>query len=435
TALNGPDGYIPLYLSLFTIGNLCFPLDVFCLDVFELFYCHFSLLNPFGVSRVTTFIVACKTYGGVSTMPFFRSFLNIGPAGHWLTFQKWPGHGIHQIFDNFMTNIPIWKSEFIFVKETLIFDARSALITYFCHGLGTFAYPTEPFDEVLRSHLACHTFKAQTFLEPILYLAGLEGATLIKLSAAASSSKHESKKRKQEGPKRTSTRGSVPPPTATAPKGIRKHSRFPRIFFSHNVLSSLHCPILKCKLDSLCLHDLANVYDIHALQLAVVRNMLKNESRVVSSDYSKLKDDFIFLRSKNILLERKMSKLEDKLSKAQKSQDVEGSQVVKSLTLENAWIFKELSTLQERLSQRCQDLEAERDFLLSNESEEITDLSLKLKIADLKRVELVRDLIPLAVKKLFASEHFNRALGDLEQKSITYGRSHALDEVHDMGDS
>ncbi|GJZ89828.1 hypothetical protein Tco_0661755, partial [Tanacetum coccineum] len=39
----------------------------------------------------------------------------------------------------------------------------------------------------------------------------------------------------------------------------------------------------------------------------------------------------------------------------------------------------------------CQDLEAERDFLLSKESEEITTLSSKLKAADLEKVEQALD--------------------------------------------
>ncbi|GJY58045.1 hypothetical protein Tco_0457937 [Tanacetum coccineum] len=85
TTLDAPEGYIPLYLSLFSIGNLCFPLNDFCLDVFEFFRCHFPLLNPFRVARVTTFAVSCKAYGGEATMPFFRAFLTLGPAGDWLT--------------------------------------------------------------------------------------------------------------------------------------------------------------------------------------------------------------------------------------------------------------------------------------------------------------------------------------------------------------
>ncbi|GJR96592.1 hypothetical protein Tco_0268766 [Tanacetum coccineum] len=268
-------------------------------------------------------------------------------------------------------------SEFIFVKETLISNAHPALITDFHHGVGTFSYPypTEPFDEVLRSRLAHHTFEAQNFPDPIFYLAGLtsqpidvsspslavvrdgpleqdvsvfeglkkkrsitatleEGSTVIKLSDAVVSLKHESKKRKQEGSRR-----SVPPP--------------------------------------------------------------------------------LFLPLK----------------------DVEGSQVVKSLKFENARNTEELSTLQEvaaydevsrknlskevdelrpslkeveRLSQRCRDLEAERDNMLSKESglhKEIAALSSKLKLANIEKVELIKDFLSLAFKKL------------------------ALNEVHGLGDS
>ncbi|GJT80288.1 hypothetical protein Tco_1054630 [Tanacetum coccineum] len=382
-----------------------------------------------------------------------------------------------------MTNIPNWKSELIFVKETLISDAHPALITDFHHGHGTFAYPypTDPFDEVLWSRLARHTFEAQTFLEPILYLAGLpstwehalsnpsilvdgegmkpgqtptlfvrrtgqpinvgspsvdrlkvvddnnlsskkkcsitaaleEGATVIKLSATASSSKHESKKRKQEVPRRTSVRGRVPPPPSNAPKGVGKH---PRVLARHMgefggwfrlSCSCLHYPPLKNGLDSLSLDDLANVYDIHALPLSLFGNMLMNECRVVSHAYSKLKDDVV-------------------------DASVENSR--KMLSGELARLLSSANEA-ERLGQICRDLEAKRDFLLLNESEEIVALSTKLNIVDLERIELVRDHLPLAVKKLFASKHFNRALGDLQQKASTYGRSQALDEVHGLGDS
>ncbi|GJX44984.1 hypothetical protein Tco_0261660 [Tanacetum coccineum] len=96
TALDAPEGYIPMYLSLFTIGNLRLPLNDFCLNVFEFFKCHFPLLNPFGVARVTTFAVACKAYGEKATVPLFRSFLTLGTAGDWLMFQKSPGPSILQ---------------------------------------------------------------------------------------------------------------------------------------------------------------------------------------------------------------------------------------------------------------------------------------------------------------------------------------------------
>ncbi|GJU93409.1 hypothetical protein Tco_1318165 [Tanacetum coccineum] len=498
------------------------------------FDCHFPLLNPFGVARVTTFAVACKAYGGEPTLPIFRSLCTISLASDWLTFQKRSGPGIPQIFDSFMTNIPNWKSEFIFVKETPISDAHPTLITDFSHGFGTFTYPypTEPFDEILRSRIARHTFEAQTFSEPILYLASLasswkyapsahsifvdgeemsfknfmkkpgqtstfstrlanqhidvstpfvdhskaiddndhvessfvsknqdvagfelvlvgdspldqgaavaegskkrrsitaaleEGATVIKLAVVGSSSKHESKRRKQEGPRRTSSRGSVLALPSTAPKGVGKH---PRVLACH-LGSSEGSPYPFVP---------ASIYDVHALNLAVFGNILTNESVVVSRGYSKLKDEFVSLRSKNRLLEHEMSKPGDNLSKAQKNQDVEGSQIVKYLRSENSRILEELSILREvaifakdsrkklseelgrllpsvgeveRLGKKCKDLEAKKESLTSKESklcEEVAALSSKLLVADLERIKLVRDFLPLA----------------------------ALDEVHGLGGS
>ncbi|GJY80404.1 hypothetical protein Tco_0493155 [Tanacetum coccineum] len=70
--LDAPDGYIPMYLALFTIGNLRFPLNSFCLDAFEFF---------------------------IATMPLFRAFLTLGSVGDWLTFQKRHGPDIPTLFD------------------------------------------------------------------------------------------------------------------------------------------------------------------------------------------------------------------------------------------------------------------------------------------------------------------------------------------------
>nr|GEZ73620.1 hypothetical protein [Tanacetum cinerariifolium] len=90
---------------------------------FVLARCHFPLMNPFGVARVTTFAIACKAYGeGEPSLPLFRSLYNVGPV--------------------------------------------------------------EPFGEALRDRLTCHPFEAQTFLEAILYLAGLASSWKCALNAS-----------------------------------------------------------------------------------------------------------------------------------------------------------------------------------------------------------------------------------------------------------
>nr|GEY41547.1 copia protein [Tanacetum cinerariifolium] len=75
------------------------------------------------------------------------------------------------------------------------------------------------------------------------------------------------------------------------------------------------------KLGLLNFDELVVDYDVHAFQIAIARNMLTNESRILSS-------------------------LEDWLAKAQKNQDVKGSQTIKDLRSENARVFKEASMLQ-----------------------------------------------------------------------------------------
>ncbi|GJV89981.1 hypothetical protein Tco_1533919 [Tanacetum coccineum] len=223
---------------------------------------------------------------------------------------------------------------------------------------------------------------------------------------------------------------------ATVVRPVSKKKKFEDVeeaHAAHNVISSLHCPLLRDKLGFLTFDELVDVYDIHALQMAVVGNMLMNESRILSQGHSKLKNDL----------------------------DVEGSQVVKDLRLENALNLEEFSMLRrvatsskesrkklveevdglqsrlketENLVQRCQDLEHERDFLLKK-SEEVSVLTSQLEATKLEKSKLVKEFLPLAVKKLFESEHFNQALGDLQQKAIMFGRSQALDEMHGLGDS
>ncbi|GKG12719.1 hypothetical protein Tco_0346956, partial [Tanacetum coccineum] len=105
-----------------------------------------------------------------------------------------------------------------------------------------------------------------------------------------------------------------------------------------------------------------------------------------------------------------MSKLEGSLLNAQMNQDAEEDS------------HKKLS----------EELDGLRP---SVEEVERLALSSKFQTANLERAALVRDFLPLAIKKLFSSEHFNCALGDLQQKALTFGRLQALNKVHGLGSS
>nr|GEX85263.1 hypothetical protein [Tanacetum cinerariifolium] len=129
-----------------------------------------------------------------------------------------------------------------------------------------------------------------------------------------------SKKKKPEGSRQMSVRGSVLPLLVTAPKGVGKHPRVLARYIrnlasgsdslapdeahaAHNMIYGLHCPLLKDKLRFLTFDKLVDIYDIHALQIAVDGNMLINESRFLSQGHSKLKNDLVSLNSKKSLLE------------------------------------------------------------------------------------------------------------------------------------
>nr|GEY73807.1 hypothetical protein [Tanacetum cinerariifolium] len=214
-----------------------------------------------------------------------------------------------------MSNIPSWKSDFIFVKETLIFDLRLGLITDFRHGQGSFSYSylTEPFNKDLWNRLRRHTLEAQTFLEPIVYLAGLssseehalsnpsifvDGGRLVDQPVDVGSPSMEplwsivdneqvesSSLSKDKGvsgfelPLKRKLPCVSPPPT-TVPKGTGKHPRVLARFVrslangydsltpdveeahvAHNMISGLHCPLLKDKLRFLSFDELVDVFD------------------------------------------------------------------------------------------------------------------------------------------------------------------------------
>ncbi|GJU01018.1 HMG1/2-like protein [Tanacetum coccineum] len=71
TALDVPSGYVVLYISLYTVGNFRLPFDKFFLKVLDFFRCHISFLNLFGAVRLSSFAVACRTYGGELTLFLF----------------------------------------------------------------------------------------------------------------------------------------------------------------------------------------------------------------------------------------------------------------------------------------------------------------------------------------------------------------------------
>nr|GEY37455.1 hypothetical protein [Tanacetum cinerariifolium] len=86
TILDAPPGYIGLYTHCLSLANLLLPLHDFFCEVLQYFKVYISRLNPFGCSKLTTFIVMCKAYDYEPSVELFHGFFNLCKAGSWLTF-------------------------------------------------------------------------------------------------------------------------------------------------------------------------------------------------------------------------------------------------------------------------------------------------------------------------------------------------------------
>ncbi|GJU13851.1 RNA-directed DNA polymerase, eukaryota, reverse transcriptase zinc-binding domain protein [Tanacetum coccineum] len=120
TILDAPPGYIGLYTHCFSLANLRLPLNDFFFEVLQYFKVHISRLNPFGFSKLTTFIVMCKAYDCEPSVELFRGFFNLCKAGSWLTFQKRSKKHIPSLLAKVITRIEGWHQRFFFIQDTII---------------------------------------------------------------------------------------------------------------------------------------------------------------------------------------------------------------------------------------------------------------------------------------------------------------------------
>jgi hypothetical protein len=85
---DAPEGYIGLYTHAFSLSNLRIPLHPLFCELLQYYGVHISRFNPFGLAKLTTYIVMCKAYGYEPTLDVLRGFLNLYPGGDWLTLAK-----------------------------------------------------------------------------------------------------------------------------------------------------------------------------------------------------------------------------------------------------------------------------------------------------------------------------------------------------------
>ena len=85
---DAPKGYVGLYTHAFTRSNLRIPLHPLFLELLQYYKVHISRFNPFGLAKLTTYIVMCRAYGYEPNLTVLWGFLNLCSGGYWLTLSK-----------------------------------------------------------------------------------------------------------------------------------------------------------------------------------------------------------------------------------------------------------------------------------------------------------------------------------------------------------
>nr|GEW97155.1 hypothetical protein [Tanacetum cinerariifolium] len=118
--LDATLGYVGLYTHHFSLSNLRLPIPPFICEVLNYFIVHISHFNPFGMVKLTTFVVMCKAYGGEHTVDLLWSFLKLGPTGDWLTLSNRGSADVLKALIKPITYFRNWKDTFFFIENKII---------------------------------------------------------------------------------------------------------------------------------------------------------------------------------------------------------------------------------------------------------------------------------------------------------------------------
>lgn len=113
------EGYVGLYIHAFTQSNLRILLHPLFLELLQYYEVHISRFNPFGLAKLTTYIVMCKAYGFEPTLTVLRGFLNLYLGGDWLTLARRGEHDVPYLVTKPFTTSETGKSKFSMCKTPL----------------------------------------------------------------------------------------------------------------------------------------------------------------------------------------------------------------------------------------------------------------------------------------------------------------------------
>ncbi|GJS72575.1 hypothetical protein Tco_0705416 [Tanacetum coccineum] len=273
---------------------------------------------------------------------------------------------------------------------SLFSDQYPGLVTSFRHYPSTlsFPYPTEPFDASLQSCLLRYAIEFWTFLELILYLAGLtcswEGSPLhptimidgrgnhpVSVAVVPAGAPFLSSKGKEimgssasgSKRKRLGFSGDRAPsfvfvgrrtgficPLASSEKGKDADLFLPgddEAQESHDILSGLCHPKAQRRLDGLSLNELANFHYVSALKIMIASTMLNREAPSLSTEVLRLFNKVFDLKSQRSESTATIPRLKAKLLGVKDKSSVGEAALVHDLKVENEKLVRDIADLQE----------------------------------------------------------------------------------------
>ncbi|GJU20160.1 hypothetical protein Tco_1153502 [Tanacetum coccineum] len=236
----------------------------------------------------------CKAYGGDPSVDLLRAFLNLGPAGNWLTLLNRGGFGIPKALTKPITHIERWKGNFFFIENKIVPSKYSKLLLSFMVKWidGDSEDAPSKKDEV--------TLIDRTTAEKTQNL-------------RMSASSRAARKRKQ---------------TADDPD-IHEFPSAKELKDSagcHFVVAHVTPPSWKWHLKEISLEKLYDIHDKAYMRQVVLDNMLNSRTRKLISTLSKARASCDAIREREVERDKAYAKLERKCNEAQ--QDLDNSPLV-----------------------------------------------------------------------------------------------------------
>ncbi|GJY87012.1 putative ribonuclease H-like domain-containing protein, partial [Tanacetum coccineum] len=144
----------------FTLPNLRIPLPKFFYEVVNYFKVHISRFSPFGLAKLTMFVVICKAYGGEPSVDLLQDFLNLGTASNWLTLSNRSDPNVPKAVTKPITLNSFWKTTILaksLSKMEVLVMRREAPPSTMSVNKDTLIIDAHPLTSVLPSQFAENT--------------------------------------------------------------------------------------------------------------------------------------------------------------------------------------------------------------------------------------------------------------------------------------